>query len=92
MQALACGYNHVKFFPAEANGGVKALSAIAAPLSQVKFCPTGGINPANIKDYLALDCVSVAGGSWMLPVALIRDKQWAEIKALAHSAINLVNV
>ena len=45
MQALEAGYDHLKFFPAEANGGTKALSAIAAPLPQVKFCPTGGIGP-----------------------------------------------
>lgn len=45
MQALEAGYDHLKFFPAEANGGTKALSAIAAPLPQVRFCPTGGIGP-----------------------------------------------
>ncbi len=45
MQALEAGYDHLKFFPAEANGGTKALAAIAAPLPQVKFCPTGGIGP-----------------------------------------------
>ena len=61
------GLKEFKFFPAEANGGTKALQAIAGPFSQVRFCPTGGISPANYRDYLALKSVLCIGGSWLGP-------------------------
>lgn len=64
MLGMDYGLKEFKFFPAEANGGVKALQAIAGPFSQVRFCPTGGISPANYRDYLALKacCASVVPG------------------------------
>jgi 2-dehydro-3-deoxyphosphogluconate aldolase/(4S)-4-hydroxy-2-oxoglutarate aldolase len=89
MTALACGYDHLKFFPAEVNGGVKALKAISASLPQIRFCPTGGISPSNMKDYLALNCVATVGGSWMLPAALINVGNWQEITRLSAEAIGL---
>ncbi len=61
ITALELGYDHLKFFPAEINGGAKALKAIAAPLPQVQFCPTGGVNPDNAGSYLSLDCVATVG-------------------------------
>jgi 2-dehydro-3-deoxyphosphogluconate aldolase/(4S)-4-hydroxy-2-oxoglutarate aldolase len=69
MLGLDYGLKEFKFFPAEANGGTKALQAIAGPFSQVRFCPTGGISPANYRDYLALKayCASVAPG-WFRPM------------------------
>lgn len=90
MQALEAGYDHLKFFPAEANGGTKALAAIAAPLPQIKFCPTGGIGPKNVADYLALKCVSTVGGSWMLPADAVKSGNWEEVTRLSREAVELV--
>ena len=90
MQALELGYDHLKFFPAEANGGAKALSAISAPLPQLTFCPTGGISTKNVADYLALNCVATVGGSWMLPADAIAEKNWTKITELSQSAVNLI--
>lgn len=91
MLALSHGYDHLKFFPAEANGGVKVLKAISAPLSTVRFCPTGGISTANMRDYLALNCVSTIGGSWMLPAGLIAAGEWSEITRLSAEAVALAS-
>ena len=90
MQALEAGYDHLKFFPAEANGGTKALSAIAAPLPQVRFCPTGGIGPKNVADYLALKCVATVGGSWMLPADAVKSGNWEEVTRLSREAVEMV--
>jgi 2-dehydro-3-deoxyphosphogluconate aldolase/(4S)-4-hydroxy-2-oxoglutarate aldolase len=90
MQALEAGYDHLKFFPAEANGGTKALCAIAAPLPQVKFCPTGGIGPHNVADYLALKCVATVGGSWMLPADAVKSGNWEEVTRLSRAAVDMV--
>lgn len=76
-----------KFFPAEANGGVKALKAIAGPFSQVKFCPTGGISPANYRDYLALKSVLCIGGSWLVPEDALESGDYQRITQLAEEAI-----
>ncbi|MGL4857601.1 MAG: bifunctional 4-hydroxy-2-oxoglutarate aldolase/2-dehydro-3-deoxy-phosphogluconate aldolase [Plesiomonas sp.] len=91
MQALAQGYTHLKFFPAEANGGVTALKAIAAPLPQVRFCPTGGVSPKNVHDYLSAKCVATIGGSWMLPADAIAAHDWATITRLSAEAVALVS-
>lgn len=90
MAALALGYDHLKFFPAEANGGASALKAIAAPLTQLSFCPTGGITPKNVADYLALDCVKTVGGSWMIPNSAIESDNWQEVTRLTKEAVALV--
>ncbi|UBO73799.1 bifunctional 4-hydroxy-2-oxoglutarate aldolase/2-dehydro-3-deoxy-phosphogluconate aldolase [Aeromonas rivuli] len=90
MQALEAGYDHLKFFPAEANGGTKALAAIAAPLPQIRFCPTGGIGPHNVADYLALKYVATVGGSWMLPAEALKSGNWAEVTRLSREAVALV--
>ncbi|MGL6141100.1 MAG: bifunctional 4-hydroxy-2-oxoglutarate aldolase/2-dehydro-3-deoxy-phosphogluconate aldolase [Enterobacterales bacterium] len=90
MQALEVGYDHLKFFPAEANGGAAALAAIAGPMSQVRFCPTGGIGPENIADYLALASVVAIGGSWMLPMDAVRSGNWGEVARLSREAMELV--
>ncbi|MGF1685197.1 bifunctional 4-hydroxy-2-oxoglutarate aldolase/2-dehydro-3-deoxy-phosphogluconate aldolase [Photobacterium japonica] len=89
MQAVELGYTHLKFFPAEANGGAVALAAIAGPLPQVRFCPTGGISPTNVAEYTALPCVATVGGSWMLPKKAIRSGDWGHISHLAHEAVAL---
>lgn len=83
------GYDILKFFPAEAIGGVKALSSINAPLPHIKFCPTGGININNARDYLNLPNVLTVGGSWVAPEELIKNGKWDEITALAQQASQL---
>ncbi|PJC85119.1 keto-deoxy-phosphogluconate aldolase [Vibrio sp. HA2012] len=88
MQAMDLGYDHLKFFPAEANGGVMALKAISAPLPQVSFCPTGGINEQNMPLYQSLDCVKTVGGTWMLPAEAIENKQWDRITELTRAALH----
>jgi len=67
MRGLDLGLDRFKFFPAEANGGIPALKAIAAPFGMVRFCPTGGITAATAPDWLALDAVLCCGGSWLVP-------------------------
>lgn len=83
------GYDMLKFFPAETNGGAKALKAIGAPIPQVSFCPTGGVSPANAPEYLALDNVVCAGGSWVAPADAVAAGDWARIEALARDAAAL---
>lgn len=89
MRLLERGYTMQKFFPAEANGGAKALKAIGAPLPQVKFCPTGGITLENARDYLSLSNTICVGGSWVAPAGLVRAGDWAAITALAAEAAML---
>ncbi len=86
MRLLERGYTMQKFFPAEANGGAKALKAIGAPLPKVKFCPTGGITLENTHDYLSLANTICVGGSWVAPANLVRAGDWAAITALAAEA------
>lgn len=88
MIGIDKGYTHFKFFPAEASGGVQSLKSIAGPFPDVKFCPTGGINLANYKDYLALKNVMCCGGSWLCPDDLVKKQAWAEITELAKAAVN----
>ena len=91
MIAVAQGYTHLKFFPAEANGGVKSLAAISAPLPQVNFCPTGGISPANVKDYVALKCVATVGGTWMLPKSGETNIDWSLVTEKTKQAVALAS-
>ena len=83
LLGIEYGYDHFKFFPAEVNGGVKALKAFAGPLADINFCPTGGVSPANYKEYLALPNVLCVGGSWIVPKDLIEAGKWDEITELA---------
>lgn len=87
--ALEFGLDVVKFFPAEAFGGVKTLQAISAPYPAVRFIPTGGITESNLQSYLALPKVLACGGSWMVPSKLIGDGQFDEVAALVRSAVAL---
>lgn len=89
MRLLERGYSVQKFFPAEASGGASALKAIGAPIPQVRFCPTGGVNPKNANDYLSLPNTICAGGSWVCPKDLIAARDWAGITALAKAASQL---
>jgi len=87
MTAVDHGYTHLKFFPAEASGGVKALKAIGGPFPDIKFCPTGGISPSNYNDYLALPSVRCAGGSWLAPEDAMINGEWGKITELAKQAV-----
>lgn len=87
MKANDAGYDHLKFFPAEAAGGVKALKSIAGPFPNTVFCPTGGISVANYKEYLALPNVKCVGGSWLAPTDAIENKEWQVITDLARAAV-----
>jgi 2-dehydro-3-deoxyphosphogluconate aldolase/(4S)-4-hydroxy-2-oxoglutarate aldolase len=82
MQALAHGFDLVKFFPAEPCGGIKALRALAGPFPDTRFCPTGGIGEANAAAWLSEPNVVAVGGSWLCPAAYIRSGNWAGISAI----------
>jgi 2-dehydro-3-deoxyphosphogluconate aldolase/(4S)-4-hydroxy-2-oxoglutarate aldolase len=88
--ALDKGLNILKFFPAEALGGLKTLKALAAPYGGVKFIPTGGINSKNLADYLSLSAVHACGGSWLVASKLISGGEFAEITRLAEEAQSIV--
>lgn len=89
MNLLAHGFTHLKFFPAEAAGGVSMVKSIGGPLPQITFCPTGGINLAKAPEYLSLPNVACVGGTWMAPKELIAEKRWDEIEKLAREAAQL---
>jgi 2-dehydro-3-deoxyphosphogluconate aldolase / (4S)-4-hydroxy-2-oxoglutarate aldolase len=90
MQALAHGFNLVKFFPAEQSGGIKALRALAGPFPDVRFCPTGGVGEANAAAWLAEPNVVAVGGSWLCPAADIRSGNWDGITAMCELAMKLL--
>jgi len=89
--ALGFGLNVVKFFPAEAFGGLKTLKAIGGPYGMMKFIPTGGISPDNLVDYLAFDKVLACGGSWIVKKDLIAAGDFAEITRLTGDAVSLAS-
>ena len=89
-QAIELGLNLVKFFPAEPSGGLAMINAVAAPYTMLKFMPTGGINPTNVKDYLNSDKIFACGGSWMVKGNLINDGNFDKIKELTKEAVNIV--
>lgn len=79
MQALAKGFNLLKFFPAEQSGGIPMLRALAGPFPQTRFCPTGGIDASNVATWLAEPNVIAAGGSWLCPASDIKAANWEVI-------------
>lgn len=83
MQARNAGFKQQKLFPAGVIGGVSLLNALAGPFADVSFCPTGGIEPHNKDEYLALDNVFAVGGSWVAPKRLIAEANWQAMTALA---------
>ncbi|ULQ60250.1 bifunctional 4-hydroxy-2-oxoglutarate aldolase/2-dehydro-3-deoxy-phosphogluconate aldolase [Brucepastera parasyntrophica] len=86
QEALEKGLTVLKFFPAEASGGIAMLQAFAGPFPQVSFIPTGGISPENIGAYLRLPNVHSAGGSWMAGTDLIASEDWEKITGLSREA------
>ncbi|MBN6076431.1 bifunctional 4-hydroxy-2-oxoglutarate aldolase/2-dehydro-3-deoxy-phosphogluconate aldolase [Aggregatibacter actinomycetemcomitans] len=89
--ALDVGIDTVKFFPAEASGGVKMIKALLGPYAQLQIMPTGGIGMQNIKDYLAIPNVVACGGSWFVEKKLINEKNWQEIGRLTKDVVEWVN-
>ena len=89
MNCLEHGLDTLKFFPAEASGGVKKLQAFSGPFPEVCFCPTGGIGLHNLAEYLALDNVMSVGGSWMVSKKLVTAGDWGAISELAAQACEL---
>lgn len=87
MMGLDHGYDHFKFFPAEASGGIKAIKSISGPFPDVTFCPTGGISPNNYLDYLALSNIKCVGGSWLAPEDAMASGNWQRITELAKEAV-----
>ncbi|EAS45197.1 2-dehydro-3-deoxyphosphogluconate aldolase [Photobacterium profundum] len=88
--ALELGLTTLKFFPAEASGGINMLKSLLAPYTQIQLMPTGGININNVKDYLAIDRVYACGGTWMVDKTMINEGRWDEIGRLAREAADLV--
>jgi 2-dehydro-3-deoxyphosphogluconate aldolase/(4S)-4-hydroxy-2-oxoglutarate aldolase len=89
MALFEQGFRVLKLFPAEAAGGVAWLKSVAAPLPDLRFCPTGGIDLHNAGSYLTLANVIAVGGSWPAPRDLIRSNNFAGITALAQEAATL---
>jgi 2-dehydro-3-deoxyphosphogluconate aldolase / (4S)-4-hydroxy-2-oxoglutarate aldolase len=89
MALADMGFAFMKFFPAEPAGGAAFLKAMGAPVPDVSFCPTGGIGPGNVRDYLALPNVVCVGGSWVAPSAAVGAGDWAQITGLAKAAAAL---
>jgi 2-dehydro-3-deoxyphosphogluconate aldolase/(4S)-4-hydroxy-2-oxoglutarate aldolase len=89
MQARAAGFQILKLFPAEAVGGVGLLKSVAGPLGDLRFCPTGGIDARNLRDYLALSNVVAIGGSWLTPAAEVAAGAWGGITERAREACRL---
>ena len=89
-QAMELGLDVVKFFPAEANGGLAAIKAMSAPYHKMSFMPTGGINAKNIKNYLDFKKIIACGGSWMVKGDLVAEGKFDEIKSLVEEAVELV--
>jgi len=87
MFGMEYGLTEFKFFPAVAAGGIKMIKSIGGPFPQATFCPTGGITPANYKEYLRLKNVACVGGSWLAPNDAIEKGDWQKITTLAQFAI-----
>lgn len=81
------GFKLLKLFPAEVAGGVAMLKSLAGPFADIGFCPTGGVSPANMIDYLTLSNVLCVGGSWLAPADLLIKKDWDGITILAKEAV-----
>ena len=89
MRARDQGFTLMKLFPASQAGGMGMLKALGAPLPDVQFCPTGGVTPENMTDYLNLSNVAMVGGSWITPADAVARGDWAHITQLAQQAVAL---
>lgn len=87
-QAMALGLDVVKFFPAEQNGGVAKLKALAGPYKTLKWMPTGGVNAKILTDYLSFDQIVACGGTWMVKGELLQREDWDEVTRLGRQAVH----
>ena len=85
MAAMDDGLSELKFFPAVQSGGIQMLKAWQGPFGDVRFCPTGGISPANAAEFLALSNVVCVGGSWLVPASAVEAGNWSQITELAKA-------
>jgi 2-dehydro-3-deoxyphosphogluconate aldolase/(4S)-4-hydroxy-2-oxoglutarate aldolase len=92
MRALEFGFDHLKFFPAEASGGAAALKALGGPFAPVRFCPTGGITTEKAPAYLALPNVLCVGGTWIVSPDAVARRDWSLIRRRAADAARLQGV
>ncbi len=88
-QAMSMGLTTLKFFPAEPSGGTAMLKALSA-VYPIKFMPTGGVNRANVNDYLSIPSVLACGGTWMVPNDLIEEEKWDELALLVAEVANII--
>ncbi len=91
IKALSNGISLVKFFPASVYGGLKAIKALAAPFTGVKFVPTGGVSADNLAEFLAFDKIVACGGSWMVADKLVKEGKFDEIERLTAEAVAIAN-
>ena len=91
MAARDHGFSLVKLFPAAQAGGLAMLKALAGPLGDMQFCPTGGVSLANMGEFLKLPNVAMVGGSWLTPLDVVQRGDWAEITRLAREATNIAH-
>lgn len=89
-QAMELGLDFVKFFPAEPAGGLPMIQAVAAPYTNLKFMPTGGINKDNVKDYLRYNKIVACGGTWMVKGNLIEEGNFQKVEELTREAAAIV--
>ena len=89
-QAVKRGRKIVKFFPAEQFGGIATIKALAAPYTEIKFMPTGGVNAKNLESYLSCDKIIACGGSWMVKGDLVKAGEFDKIRVLTAEADALV--
>jgi 2-dehydro-3-deoxyphosphogluconate aldolase/(4S)-4-hydroxy-2-oxoglutarate aldolase len=89
MRARERGFGLMKLFPAEQAGALGMLKALAGPLGDVRFCPTGGVSPANLCDFLKQPQVAMVGGSWLTPADALAARDWPRITRLAREATEL---
>ncbi len=85
MMAQEDGFTELKFFPAVQSGGNQMLKAWQGPFAELRFCPTGGISPANAAEFLALSNVVCVGGSWLVPASALEAGNWSLITELAQA-------
>ena len=88
--ALDLGLTFVKFFPAEANGGLPMIKALAGPYTNVKYMPTGGVNAKNLADYLSYDKIVCCGGTWVVKKDLVSEGKFSDIEKMAKEAADIV--
>ncbi|EIF51323.1 bifunctional 4-hydroxy-2-oxoglutarate aldolase/2-dehydro-3-deoxy-phosphogluconate aldolase [Sulfurovum sp. AR] len=90
MLAKNNGFEHCKLFPATLAGGFEILKAFGGPFPSMRFCPTGGVNLSNINDFLSMENVLCAGGSWIVPKQCMKEKDFKQITTLCIEAMQTI--